>query len=160
MPAIFNLLKRNYGRDLLQSSRILVSCCVTIEKEYCHLKFNHACKREGVLPKSLRFLPPIKLRKGFQLVRRQKIPVLDIISGVDLGLSQVSFANKCSIDSTRCKEVEILKRAKPNLSKAEKRAMEELKQFDDIVILNADKGNSTVVMDKLEYDKKTFRVVI
>ena len=52
--------------------------------------------------------------------------------------------------------VEILKRAKPsnpNLSKAEKRAMEELKQYDGIVILNADKGNSTVVMDKLEYDK-------
>ena len=27
-------------------------------------------------------------------------------------------------------------------------------QYDDIVILNADKGNSTVVMDKLEYNKK------
>ena len=53
--------------------------------------------------------------------------------------------------------VEILKRAKPpkpNLSKAEKRAMEELKQYNDIVILNADKGNNTVIMDKLEYDKK------
>ena len=32
--------------------------------------------------------------------------------------------------------------------------MEELKQYDDIVILNADKGNNTVVMNKLEYDKK------
>ena len=41
-----------------------------------------------------------------------------------------------------------------NSSKAEKRAIEELKQYDDIVILNADKGNNTVVMDKLEYDKK------
>ena len=86
-----------------------------------------------------------------------KIPVLDIISRVELGLTQVNFANKCSIDSTRSKVVEILKRAKPpkpNLSKAEKRAMKELKQYDDIVILNADKGNSTVVMDKLEYDEK------
>ena len=53
--------------------------------------------------------------------------------------------------------VEILKRAKPpkpNLSKAKKRAMEELKQHNDIVILNPDKGNNTVVMDKPEYDKK------
>ena len=86
-----------------------------------------------------------------------KIPVLDIIYGVELGLNQVNFADKCSIDSARCKVVEILKRAKPpklNLSKAEKRAMEELKQYDNIVILNADKGNNTVVMDKLEYDKK------
>ena len=70
MPAIFNLLKRNYGRDLLQSSRKLVSCYVTIEKECCHLRFNHACKREGVLPKSLRFPPPIELRKDFQLARK------------------------------------------------------------------------------------------
>ena len=31
--------------------------------------------------------------------------------------------------------------------------MEELKQYDDIVILNPDKGNNTVVMEKLEYDK-------
>ena len=217
MPAIFNLLKRNYDRDLLQSSRKLVSCYVTIEKEYCHLRFNHACKREGVLPKSLRFPPPIKSQKGFQLARNSgweflnlrineshkkigraktlveirfqlnsklhpeefndlmnysnykksslfknrihsqpktkklisreretkslnrnwiknlssrsltnaqesllkkgnkfaivpsKIPVLDIISGVELGLSQVNFANKCSIDSTQSKVVEILK---------------------------------------------------
>ena len=82
---------------------------------------------------------------------------MDIISGVELGLSQVNFANKCSIDSARSKVVEILKRAKPpkpNLSKAEKRAMEELKQYNDIVILNADKSNNTVVMDKLEYYKK------
>ena len=59
--------------------------------------------------------------------------------------------------------VKILKRTKLpqlNLSKVEKRAMEELKQYDDIIILNADKGNNTVVMDNLEYDKKSFRVVI
>ena len=59
--------------------------------------------------------------------------------------------------------VEILKRTKlpkPNPSKVEKCAMEELKQYDDIIILNADKGNNTVVMDNLEYDKKSFRVVI
>ena len=58
--------------------------------------------------------------------------------------------------------VEIRKKAKPpkpNLSNAEKRAMEELKQYDDVVILNADKGNNTVVMDKLEYDKKLLEMV-
>ena len=97
------------------------------------------------------------LKKGNKFaIAPSKIPVLDI-RRVELGLSQVNFANKCSIDSARSKVVEILKRAKPpkpNLSKAEKRAMEELKQYDDIVILNADKGNSTVVMDKLEYDGK------
>ena len=98
------------------------------------------------------------LKKGKKFaIAPSKIPVLDIISRVELGLSQVNFANKCSIDTARSKVVEILKRVKPpkpNLSKAEKLAMKELKQYDDIVILNADKGNSTVVMDKLEYDEK------
>ena len=59
-------------------------------------------------------------------------------------------------DSARSKVVEILKKAKPpkpNLAKVEKRAMEELKQYEDIAILNTDKGNNTVVMEKLEYDK-------
>ena len=103
------------------------------------------------------------LKKGNKFaIASSKIPVLDIISGVELGLGQVNFANKCSIDSARSKVVEILKKAKPpkfNLSKAEKRAMEELKQYDDIVILNADKGNNTVVVDKLEYDKKLLRLL-
>ena len=80
------------------------------------------------------------LKKGNKFaIAPSKIPVLDIISGVELGLSQVSFANKCLIDSARSKVVEILKRAKPpkpNLSKAEKCAVKELKQYDDIVILN------------------------
>ena len=230
----------------MQISKKLVSCFVT---KYCHLKFNHACKRKGVLPKSLRYTHQLnrekisnqlvnflnlrinkfhkkiggakalveKIRFQFnsklnsedfndlmnysdykkskvcskteyihnqkvkQLISREreikslnqnpiknlssrsltnaqksllkkgnkfetalsKIPVLDIISGVEFGLSQVNFANKCLIDSARSEVVEILKRAKPpkpNLPKPEKRAMEELKQYDDIVILNADKS--------------------
>ena len=93
------------------------------------------------------------LKKGNKFViAPSKIPVLDIMSGVELGLSQVNFANKGLIDSERSKVGEILKKAKPpkpNLSKAERRAMEELKHFDDIVILNPDKGSNTVIMDKL-----------
>ena len=55
--------------------------------------------------------------------------------------------------------VQRTKPPKPNLSKAEKRAMKELKQYDDIVILNADKGNSTVVTDKLKYDQKLLELL-
>ena len=79
-----------------------------------------------------------------------------VLSGVELDLYKVNFGNKCLIDFARSKVVKILKRAKlPNLSKAEKRAIEEFKQYDDI----ADKCNNTVVMNKQEYDKKTFRIV-
>ena len=59
--------------------------------------------------------------------------------------------------------VEVLKGAKPpkpNLSEAKKRAIRKLKQYSDVVIFNPDKGNNTVAMLKLEYDKKNFRIVI
>ena len=58
--------------------------------------------------------------------------------------------------------------SKQNLSKEEISAIKELKSYDDIVILNADKGNCTVVLYKTEYhkevsillqDPKTYRTV-
>ena len=98
------------------------------------------------------------LKKGSKFsVASRKLSVLDIISGVEFGLSQVSFDKKCFVECSRSKVVKVLKRAKlpkPNISKEKKRAIDELKQRDDIVILNADKGNSTVVMNKKEYNQK------
>ena len=70
MFAIFNEIKRNYVRKALQEARRLVSYNITIEKGYSHLRFKHTCKLIGILPKSLRFSPPIRTRKGFQLARK------------------------------------------------------------------------------------------
>ena len=42
----------------------------TVEKEFLHLRFNRECKRNNILPKSLRFRPPTKSRKGFKLARK------------------------------------------------------------------------------------------
>ena len=68
-------------------------------------------------------------------------------------LSQINFGNKCEINLARPKNVKVLKKVispKLNLSKAKKRATAELKQCEGVVIPNADKGNSKVVMVKLE----------
>ena len=43
---------------------------------------------------------------------------------------------------------------KSNISKGEKMALRSLKQEDSIMILPADKGRATVVMDKTEYEEK------
>ena len=53
------------------------------------------------------------------------------------------------------KVTEILKRAtssSDNLSLGERKAIKELKSYDDILIINAGKGNCTVLMDKTDYD--------
>ena len=66
-------MKRKYGQAVLQEARRYVSENATvalIEKEFSHLRLNHECKRNNLLPKSLRFRPPIKSRKGFKLARK------------------------------------------------------------------------------------------
>ncbi|XP_072019515.1 uncharacterized protein [Amphiura filiformis] len=41
-----------------------------------------------------------------------------------------------------------------NITKEERKAIKDLKKVDDIIILPADKGKSTVVLDKAEYEEK------
>ena len=62
--------ERKYGEAVLQEARRYVSKNATVEKEFSHLRFNHECKRNNVLPKSLTFRPPIKSSKGFKLARK------------------------------------------------------------------------------------------
>ena len=44
-----------------------------------------------------------------------------------------------------------MKNPKPNLSKGEQKAMEELAKRKDIIITNADKGSAVVIMDVEKY---------
>ena len=62
---------------------------------------------------------------------------------------------QCKI--ARLKVSEILKSAKlprRNITHEEEKALKELKKDENIVILKADKGNATVVMDATEYNDK------
>lgn len=57
----------------------------------------------------------------------------------------------------RTEVMNILKPAKPpkgNMTRKERQIVKELKKDETIVILKADKGNTTVVMDKVAYDEK------
>ena len=94
------------------------------------------------------------LEKGFNIAFTPKfIPKLDIISGGEAGLRTVR--DEAAVHIASLKVSEVLKSAKPhqrNITQEEEEALKELKQ--DIVILKADKGKSTVVMNAQEYDNK------
>ena len=65
--------------------------------------------------------------------------------------------NKSEADQLRSEIVGTLKSAKPptsNISKDERKAIKELQEEDSIMVLGADKGRATVVLDKSEYDNK------
>ena len=105
-------------------------------------------KPQEVLSKGLNFAPT-----------PTSIPVPDIIAAVECA------AHKLKGDDIRSKVGGALRRfggnnrLKPNLSRQQMKALKELKKNNDVVIFPADKGNTTVVMDRNEYDEKMKKLV-
>ena len=82
------------------------------------------------------------------------MPYLDIITRVKEVALNVSQAQA---DELRWKVRQTLERAKlprSNITKLERLANGSLQRNENIIILPADKGNSTAVMDKMDYTKK------
>ena len=80
---------------------------------------------------------------------------MDKISGVEAGFRAVR--DEAAVHIARSKVSEVLKSAKPpqrNITQEEEEALKELKQDENIVVLKADKGNSTVVLNAKEYNDK------
>ena len=63
--------------------------------------------------------------------------------------------DEAEVQMARSKVSEILKSAKPpqkNITHEEEEALKEIKKNENIVILEADKGSATVVMNATEYN--------
>ena len=71
MFAIFNLIRRKYSYEILQKCRRLEKVSLSIAKTYCHLRFNHSCKDENLLPVSQQFSSPIQTSRGYKLIKKQ-----------------------------------------------------------------------------------------
>ena len=99
--------------------------------------------QKSVLSKGLNFAPAPR-----------KIPIPQVVAAVEDGLRHVSDDKVANI---RQRAIGLLKKAKPppsNVTPEESRAIKELKVDPDILILPADKGRSSVVLDKSQYENK------
>ena len=67
--SVFEFIRREFGQTVLQCSRKFEKIGLKTSKSYCDPQFNHRCKSEGLIPKSLRFSPPIRTKRGFKLAR-------------------------------------------------------------------------------------------
>ena len=96
------------------------------------------------------------LEKGpkFALTPRT-IPVKDIVSEVEAAIVRLPDDSK---DAIRTTTASLLHRARlpphRNITKAELRALKSLKDDHERVIMKADNGNCSVVVDKFDYDTK------
>ena len=95
------------------------------------------------------------LEKGLNfIVVPRKIPVEEILCNIKTTLSSMTEENT---EAVRQECALVLRTTKPpnnNLSKDEREALWEFKNNNDIKILKADKGNSTVILDKTDYHNK------
>ena len=96
------------------------------------------------------------LSKGMKFSLSQKqIPKEEIIPKVVessmKGIDRPEADNICAKVSLTLQQAQT---PKDNISKAERRALNELKKDKDITILPADKGRATVILSKVDYIKK------
>lgn len=95
------------------------------------------------------------LAKGHNFaITPNKIPTEEIISQIETTIFRLPQDVSNQI---RHQVTNVLQKAsppQPNISKEERLALKSLKNNQDIIILPADKGNTTVVMDKTDYTEK------
>ena len=98
---------------------------------------------KSVLNKGLNFATTIK-----------RIPYLDLIAPIEGAALKIP---KPRADELRWKVRQALEKSKPpkpNISETERQVLKSLQDDNNIIILPADKGNATVVMDRVEYSNK------
>ena len=97
------------------------------------------------------------LERGFNFATvPAKLPKEDIIAGVEVALRRQKKQSQERQERARAAVANILRMAKPppsNLTEEERIGMKELRD-KPVTILCADKGNATVVLDTLAYEKK------
>ena len=93
------------------------------------------------------------LRKGLNFaITPRTVRTKEILTSVEAAIYNLPREKQ---DATRAEIYGVLKQAKPpkqqNLTREERRALKDLKSDENIVIIRADKGNCTVVMNKTDY---------
>jgi len=116
----------------------------------------------------------ISVRKNCQLIGVRKkvkfcsksenysIPVLEIAASVEKGLKNIRNKPVGEIEMARSRIAQVLHNSRPptpNVSSQEINALNNLKSDNSIIILKADKGNTSVVLDKDDYESKISQLI-
>ena len=106
------------------------------------------------------------LRRGLNFAPApQRVPILDVVASVECALKSCKGATVEAAEAARLKVAGAIRRfsnrgkSNWNVSKEDGRALMRLRDDDDIVVLPADKGNATVVMDKADYNEKALSLL-
>ena len=116
-------------------------------------------KERWVINKSSKTLDPIStnlLRRGLNFaVTPKEIPTEEIITATEIACKNLDDLKAASLRSEVARSVKRRRKfQKRNVPIEELKALQELKKDDTVMILPADKGRATVVIDKTDYQDK------
>ena len=78
----------------------------------------------------------------------------EFVLATELACRKLTYPESVQLRAKVASTLKSAKLPKSNVTKEERKAIKELQKVDSILILPADKGRSTVILDKCEYDKK------
>ncbi|KAJ8049244.1 hypothetical protein HOLleu_01906 [Holothuria leucospilota] len=101
------------------------------------------------------------LSKGMNFAPTQsKIPTKELTTATEYGIKDLAIGEANVIRWDMLRILKKAKMSKSNILHKEKVALSELKSDDSIIILPADKGRSTVVMNKEQYIEKMSNLIM
>ena len=92
-------------------------------------------------------------------VAPKAVPVVDIITAVECTANELPKERTLEFRAEVKKCLQNARKPRPNLGKKQREALKKLREDDSIVILPADKGNPTVVLNKEDYEKKVGNIL-
>ena len=116
-----------------------------------------------VVNKSSKVLDPVStslLRKGLNFaITPKRLPTEEIITSTEIACKKLDPQTAASLRSEVARSVQRKKVPTPNVPREEVEALTNLKKDDSIIILPADKGRATVILDKKEYEEKASKIL-
>uniref|UniRef100_A0A6B0VDL0 Putative reverse transcriptase n=1 Tax=Ixodes ricinus TaxID=34613 RepID=A0A6B0VDL0_IXORI len=101
------------------------------------------------------------LAKGLNFAMAPRyVPKRDFIVEIEEKLRHIN--NVTGVNLARSRVLSILNNAKPpqpNLAQHERKALQELRSDESIIIVRADKGGGTVILDRTDYDEKMYAII-
>ena len=95
------------------------------------------------------------LAKGLNYaITPQHTPTTEIIVATEQACSKLPFTEAHSLRNDVIGLIKKTKLPPSNISKQERKALSSLRKNKDIMIINADKGRATVILDKSDYEQK------
>ena len=129
-------------------------------------------KERWVVNKSSKVLGPDTinlLRRGLNFAIVPKaLPTEEIITSTEVACKNLNSKTAASLRSEVARSVKRKRNPTPNIPREEFQALQELKKDTSVMILPADKGRATVILDKSDYfgkvdkilnDKKTYQIL-